>query len=480
MHLLAALTLLSVLAHGALAPLQTQSDSVRLGGEGRLLQVELREGRLRVRDDARRVLYESRASEHVYGYAAAPFLPESGNQLLLWLARRNANRAGVVPHDSGWMDYGSAPWIASHLAFLGVKGPTLVERWVSSAMSRDIEAAFVERSVPRARQVQIVTQERTGSGPELVWYRYGSWSLDVTRRLPVTRARAVGLAPQARTTPAALERVDLMAVGDVMLGRATGLLLARHSYEESLGDVRPLLSTADVALGNLEGCPAAARAGRTALDLSARPEHSRALSYLGLDAMSVANNHCDPGDLLATERWLGQAGVRAVGMPAPGEAFGRPVIIERNGLRLAFVAVNALAGSGASLAALRSAAAEQQLAQIKKGADALIVSVHWGEEYAPTPAPWQRALARFWIDAGADAVLGHHPHVVQEVEEYRGRFVAYSLGNFLFDQEGYVPEAQGATERGLLLHLRFHKRLGWCAEKIGLEIIDRHRVRRVD
>jgi poly-gamma-glutamate synthesis protein (capsule biosynthesis protein) len=75
-----------------------------------------------------------------------------------------------------------------------------------------------------------------------------------------------------------------------------------------------------------------------------------------------------------------------------------------------------------------------ELARLRPETDIIIVSFHWGTEYVPRPGEEQVALAHFCIDHGADLILGHHPHVLQSIEKYRGKFILYSLGNFVFDQ----------------------------------------------
>jgi len=86
------------------------------------------------------------------------------------------------------------------------------------------------------------------------------------------------------------------------------------------------------------------------------------------------------------------------------------------------------------------------------GADSsvVVVSIHWGEEYETSPSTLQRKIAYELIDAGADLVIGHHPHVIQEVEVYGNGLIAYSLGNFIFDQN-FSEE----TSRGLILEVVF-------------------------
>lgn len=97
-----------------------------------------------------------------------------------------------------------------------------------------------------------------------------------------------------------------------------------------------------------------------------------------------------------------------------------------------------------------AARVRREIRQSKKPGNIVIVVMHWGSELAPVPFPWQQAMGRQFIDAGADAVVGHHPHVVQGIERYRGKYIAYSLGNFAFggNSLAHFPET-------FILRLRF-------------------------
>lgn len=107
-----------------------------------------------------------------------------------------------------------------------------------------------------------------------------------------------------------------------------------------------------------------------------------------------------------------------------------------------------------------------ELKAAKAGADLLVVSVHWGREYAATPTPAQRRIAHLAIDAGADLVLGHHPHVAQPVETYRNRPIFYSLGNCIFDKSG---DHQG---NGQLALIRLSKSGVTIEQQVPLQIND--------
>jgi len=138
-----------------------------------------------------------------------------------------------------------------------------------------------------------------------------------------------------------------------------------------------------------------------------------------------------------------------------------PLIHEINGTRLAFLAFNAVSDPHPQLACSSPddcsvrpmpwdpAASPQTIAAARSQADALIVSVHWGLEYQPLPDPVQESIANAMLAAGADLIVGHHPHVPQRIAARGDQVIAYSLGNFLFDQ------AQEETGQGLALRAFF-------------------------
>ncbi len=97
----------------------------------------------------------------------------------------------------------------------------------------------------------------------------------------------------------------------------------------------------------------------------------------------------------------------------------------------------------------------QEIKRYKKPGNVVIVVMHWGSELATVPFAWQQALGRKFIDAGADAVVGHHPHVVQGIERYKGRYIAYSLGNFAFGGNSLARHPET-----FILRLRFHVEAG--------------------
>ena len=252
--------------------------------------------------------------------------------------------------------------------------------------------------------------------------------------------------------PATKGTLRLYAVGDINLGRRTAR--ERLIQGDTLYSFRPLLDTlrgADITFGNLES-PIAADTG--AVDdsgevFTAPPLAALALALAGFDIVSTANNHAwdgGEGTLQETMRQLTRAGVLFV-----GSAFGRdmaeqPVIVRRHGWRVAFFAITRAWNPapytfyrhpGANYVAWGDTAwLYPAIRSVKQGgrADLVVVSVHGGREFVAAPPSYHTDLLYGLVDAGADVVLAHHPHVLQPVVRYKGKPIVQSLGNFIFLQ----------------------------------------------
>jgi poly-gamma-glutamate synthesis protein (capsule biosynthesis protein) len=182
------------------------------------------------------------------------------------------------------------------------------------------------------------------------------------------------------------------------------------------------------------------------------------LKEAGFRIVSEANNHAydwGPAALVDTLKRLSAAGIRPVGAGRNDLEAHYPVFVNLGGLRTAFLAYVDIdpkeAMAGVDRPGVAWLEAERVVADIRFArpmVDLVIVCPHWGNEYAKGPTREQVRLAREMIDAGADLIVGSHPHVVQPLEKYRGGWIAYSLGNFVFDQK------DAATHRGLMLKVR--------------------------
>ncbi len=168
------------------------------------------------------------------------------------------------------------------------------------------------------------------------------------------------------------------------------------------------------------------------------------MNEIGVDLVTLANNHAlDFGTdaLLDTVSTLDQAGILHVGAGADSEAARQPAIVDVNGVRVGFIGASRVipvaswtagASSPGMLTAYDPALLVQTIQETRPLCDYLVVLIHWGVERAEMPVGHQTSLGRQCIDAGADLVVGSHPHVLQGIEYYRGKPIVYSLGNFIF------------------------------------------------
>ncbi len=230
-------------------------------------------------------------------------------------------------------------------------------------------------------------------------------------------------------------------VGDVMLADGPGRFIRKGGDPFKL--VAPLLDQADLRVANLE-CVIAA-GGKAADKPWTFRADPRVLPLLKrhVDAVSVANNHSGDFGRTAFAEMLDR--LERTGLPYFGggrdlrEAH-RPLIIERKGIKIALLGYDEFFPrafeAGYDYAGIAWSEDEQvayDIRQARKQADIVIPFMHWGQEHESSANSRQRQLARLMIDAGADAVVGTHPHVVQDTEIYKGKPIVYSLGNFVFD-----------------------------------------------
>lgn len=270
------------------------------------------------------------------------------------------------------------------------------------------------------------------------------------------------------------EDISLIFVGDIMLSRHIGKVMKeKDDWIFPFREIAEELQSADILFGNLEGMISdKGEDGGGIYSFRADPRAIEGLTFAGFDVLSVANNHSfDWGGeaILDSIERLNQAGIHTVGGGKNIEEAWAPVILEKNGTVFAFFAFSEFFGG---LKVGRAEIAEIDIERIKRaisnaknerGADIVILSVHWGEEYKTVSNDFQRDIARRAILAGANIVVGHHPHVIQEIEEYEGGLIVYSLGNFIFDQNFSED-----TRKGLMLKVLFNG--GEIIEVLPIEI----------
>lgn len=246
--------------------------------------------------------------------------------------------------------------------------------------------------------------------------------------------------------------VTFCGVGDVMLGREVGKTIQQKGAHYPFEQIAALIGQCDLAFLNLE-CPLT----ETGEPLSKRfvfkgvPSSAKGLAKAGFKIASVANNHTlDQGRdaFLETMETLRKNGLYPVGGGSNQHEARQPIILNAGGLRFAFLAFLDMLPDGLAYLEDRPGPAYASIAEIeqavsaaRKEADVVIVSFHWGAERSSVPTMNQIEYAHRVIDAGADLVIGHHPHVLQSVELYHGKPIVYSLGNFVFDNHD-LPQRQ--------------------------------------
>jgi len=257
----------------------------------------------------------------------------------------------------------------------------------------------------------------------------------------------------AVTAPAQRGVVRISAVGDIMLDGTARPVLQQFGYDYPFVQVRRYLRESNIVFGNLEG--PLTDAGQPAPDKqyvfrSPPAKVVPALKAAGFNVVSLANNHImDYGavGLAQTIKSLDADGIRHVGAGADLAAARQPAIFEINGLRIAFLAYslthpdsfyadNRLPGTAFG----HEDQVRADVAAAHKRVDIVLVSFHWGQEGTTTLREYQIRLGHAAIDAGAEVVIGHHPHIVQGIERYKHGVILYSLGNFTFGS--YSKDAQ--------------------------------------
>lgn len=273
------------------------------------------------------------------------------------------------------------------------------------------------------------------------------------------------LATEAATTAISASRpttLTIAAVGDMIFDRRVKSLIQTAGGKAPLADVASHLASADIAVGNLESPLSSRGTEKTEKDVRFRgdPRGVEGLAESGFDFLSLANNHVldwGPVALSDTVSLLESKGIGYAGAGANRAAAWTPAVVERGGASVAFLGFSHILPAGfvatknsAGLAQGRNNmdAVVAAIEEAKAKHDYVLVSFHWGVEYADDCNGDQVRDAHRAIDAGADMVLSHHPHVIQALELYKGKLIAYSLGDFVFDHysrktgEAFILDAE--------------------------------------
>jgi len=273
--------------------------------------------------------------------------------------------------------------------------------------------------------------------------------------------------------PSVKTEIIIAAVGDVMMPESIQSVVVKdkRGYDLLFEKITPDLSAADITFANLE-TSVDHKAGVSGYPkFNARPELLTSLKKAGVDIVSVANSHAmdkGPDGLKRTLDNIEAAGLVFIGAGRTKSEAAKTKFLKTRGVNVAFLAytygvnqwlprrspdapgVNII-GNNSETDLIRAMASVRKA---RADADLVVVSLHWGDEYATSPTTWQRRVASELIEAGADVLLGHHPHVLQPIESYitrdkRKGLIVYSLGNFISSQNADVSFANKTHPKAL-------------------------------
>ncbi|MEC0230230.1 CapA family protein [Paenibacillus alba] len=310
---------------------------------------------------------------------------------------------------------------------------------------------------------------------------------------PVKPASSSGAKPTAKPSPESTPRavtvppspnvsdkptgsggqVRLSFVGDVIMASKVEDILTQKGYDYPYTNVKDYLSKPDFTIANLE-TPITTRGTVQNKEYVYRssPLALPPLKAAGVDIVNLANNHVmdyGPEGLQDTLNALDQEGIEHVGAGKNTDEAYKPVIVEKNGIKIAVFGFSRVVPEASWKAGPNHLGVAETynykppveaIQKAKASADLVVVVTHWGVERSDHPDKNQTDLAHRYIDAGADLIVGGHPHVMQGFEQYKGKWIAYSLGNFIFTTndnpktwETVILEAACTKDKSCDLHL---------------------------
>ncbi len=284
------------------------------------------------------------------------------------------------------------------------------------------------------------------------------------------------IVPAAALDQPVKDEITIAAIGDLMLGGRTEPFLKEFGPDYPFADVMPVLAGADVVVGNLES-PISTRgtaAQNKKFTLRAGPIAAQALKKAGIRVVTLANNHSldfGPLALKDTLEILDKNDILHAGAGMDLDDARSPAILKVKGKTILFLSYSLTFPLEFFASAGRPGTApgyedfvRSDIEKARPAADLVVVSFHWGAELMTAAKDYQVELGRKAVDWGADLVLGHHPHVLQELEMYQGRLIAYSLGNFVFGSES------NSTNSSMILLLTFQGKGLVRVEAVPLDV----------
>jgi poly-gamma-glutamate synthesis protein (capsule biosynthesis protein) len=240
-------------------------------------------------------------------------------------------------------------------------------------------------------------------------------------------------------------KIVITAVGDIMLGDlpmcngfGVGSTIKKYGSKFIFEKIKDEL-LGDIVFGNLESVLSDKNKNVysiNSMSLRGSSKSVEGLKYAGFNILSLANNHSlEHGyeALYDTVDLLNNNDITPLGVGRKKEIARKPAVFNIKNKKIAFLGYCLRPDKTAYISIKNKEEILKDIEEIKRNVDHVILSLHWGDEFVQIPAPWQIDFAHKLIDNGASIILGHHPHVLQGIEEYNGGIIAYSLGNLVFD-----------------------------------------------
>lgn len=237
----------------------------------------------------------------------------------------------------------------------------------------------------------------------------------------------------------------LIATGDVILARSVNNRVVRmNNFKYPFEETVDFLKNADAVFINLESplipnCPLT----DTGMKFCGDQRNVAGLVYGGVNAVSIANNHMGNYGIYGIDSTVDLLKKNNINVTGNGQ----PAIIIIRDKKFGFLGYNDIGGKESGIAWADIPQVQQEIQDLKKQVDFVITTFHWGVEYTASPSVRQTELAHAAIDAGADLIIGNHPHWVQGVEQYKDKFITYAHGNFIFDQMWSRETQEGVLGR---------------------------------
>ncbi len=285
-------------------------------------------------------------------------------------------------------------------------------------------------------------------------------SLSVAASLLISQEVPLGLpklSGKNHEEKGASETIAILFTGDIMLDRHIATLRARYGGDYPFRELNGIVEAVktqlqvdelDLMVANVEGpiSDSSYVNPGTAMRFNFKPDTAQLLARMGFTTASMANNHAlDQGAeyFQQTYDYLTAAGIGAFGHPDTPNGPYTFLRYDFEGKSIGFLGFND------AVTPLNEAGALEKIREMDPQVDFLIIGIHWGIEYEPIARESIVTLAHSFVDAGADFIWGHHPHVIQNSEVYNGAPIYYSLGNFVFDQYWSAE-----TQKGLVVGLK--------------------------